>query len=300
MVLNFKFNGGQAASTNSGLCHPFVSQRLACAGVSPSYSTFPTYSRTVKVIAHEFGHILGARHTHACVWNGNNTAIDGCSGFTEGSCGVPAIPSQGTIMSYCDTYSAAPVNFALGFGPQPGNVIRYSVAVAPCIVSCCILNRNIVTDIISGTNFDFEASNTITATNKLFNGATADYDAGNKIRLMSGFKASYGSTFNAFIDGCGGAKSGVNASTETIDEGDLSTATGFNIYPNPNNGEFTIAFEEADEIAVEVFNLMGKRVYTESRSNNKFNIDISDQPKGVYLVKINVDGTTFNERIIKN
>ena len=29
-------------------------------------------------------HTFGSRHTHACVWNGNNTAIDGCSGSTEG------------------------------------------------------------------------------------------------------------------------------------------------------------------------------------------------------------------------
>ena len=46
---------------------------------------------------------MGSSHTHACVWNGDNTAIDGCAA-TEGSCARGGIPPSngGTIMSYCD------------------------------------------------------------------------------------------------------------------------------------------------------------------------------------------------------
>jgi len=90
------------------------------------------YSWDVHVVTHEFGHLLGSEHTHACVWNGNNTAIDGCESV-EGSCTQPPLPPTrtGTIMSYC--HQNVGINFNLGFGPQPGNVIRNRVSNASCL-----------------------------------------------------------------------------------------------------------------------------------------------------------------------
>ncbi|MBL0102917.1 MAG: fibronectin type III domain-containing protein [Bacteroidetes bacterium] len=82
------------------------------------------------------GHLIGSRHTHACVWNGNSTAIDGCAGYVEGSCALPGNPSSGgTIMSYCHLTSVG-MNLSLGFGPQPGNVIRNTVLNATCLHNC--------------------------------------------------------------------------------------------------------------------------------------------------------------------
>lgn len=72
------------------------------------YNNVPNYSWSVQVVTHEFGHLLGSKHTHACVWNGNNTAIDGCAGGTEGGCSTPGIPfNGGTIMSYCHMTSVS-------------------------------------------------------------------------------------------------------------------------------------------------------------------------------------------------
>jgi Metallo-peptidase family M12/Secretion system C-terminal sorting domain/Fibronectin type III domain len=127
--------GGQAAGF-AGICNPTISQRLCVSGnLTTSFPNVPTFSWEVYVTSHEFGHLFGSRHTHACVWNGNNTAIDGCSGFVEGSCALPPTPAGGgTIMSYC--HLNVGVNFSLGFGPQPAQLIRNNVEAGSCLGSC--------------------------------------------------------------------------------------------------------------------------------------------------------------------
>lgn len=127
--------GGGIAAGFSGFCNPTTSQRQCFSMVDTTYNNVPTYSWTVMVFTHEMGHLMGSRHTHACVWNGNNTAIDGCYSV-EGTCPRPGIPPEGgTIMSYCHLQSVG-TNFTLGFGPQPGGVIRTKYAGASCLVTC--------------------------------------------------------------------------------------------------------------------------------------------------------------------
>lgn len=105
-----------------------------CGGVGGTVNAVPTYSWAVNVTAHEVGHNLGSPHTHACSWTGG--AIDGCgpaAGYSEG-CNGPIPSNGGTIMSYCHLNSVG-MNFTLGFGPQPGNLIRSRVN--SCITLTC-------------------------------------------------------------------------------------------------------------------------------------------------------------------
>jgi len=127
--------------------------------VNFSFSTVPTYSWTVLVISHEFGHSLGSPHTHGCYWNGNNTPIDGCgqqAGFfepTQTSCPnigpIPATDVKGTIMSYCHLISGVGISFSEGFGPQPSALILANVnsktfLIFDCATSC----SNTITELI--------------------------------------------------------------------------------------------------------------------------------------------------------
>ncbi|MDX1999972.1 MAG: M12 family metallo-peptidase [Thermoanaerobaculia bacterium] len=119
--------GGIAAGF-AGFCASNRRNSMCTSQLDGTSASLPTWNYSVEVFTHELGHLMGSRHTHACVWNGNNTAIDGCSGFVEGSCALPNVPaSQGTIMSYCRGFS-----FNNGFGSQPGNVIRSRYAAASC------------------------------------------------------------------------------------------------------------------------------------------------------------------------
>jgi hypothetical protein len=142
---------GGVAVTIDGLC---TQNNFSYSDVNFSYSSVPTFSWTVQVITHEMGHLLGSRHTHACVWNGNGTSIDGCgtqAGYTEGSCAMGPIPSpseKGTIMSYCHLISGIGIDFNNGFGPQPADAIYNAVEGSPCLSTDCINTCiNTITDI---------------------------------------------------------------------------------------------------------------------------------------------------------
>lgn len=119
-----------------------TTNKYAYSGIAMTYNNVPTYSWTIMAMTHEMGHALGSPHTHACAWNGNGTPIDGCgaeAGYPETGCDlVGPIPSQGgTIMSYCHLLGNVGINMALGFGEQPGELIRQTVDSKACLGTDC-------------------------------------------------------------------------------------------------------------------------------------------------------------------
>lgn len=130
------------------ICH--VAPCAISSGFIPSLPNFPTYSWEVDAFTHEMGHNMGSEHTHKCVWNGNDTQIDDCGNkyyFDRGwplesntdcfDSNNPILPTQGqgTIMSYCQLEQGTK-NFNLGFGPQPGDVIRNKLNSVSCTDAC--------------------------------------------------------------------------------------------------------------------------------------------------------------------
>lgn len=150
--------GGVAIGTN-GIC---TESNFSYSDVNISYNTVPTYSWTVNVIAHEYGHLLGSPHTHGCHWNGDDTAIDGCGqsqGYTEGNCDEAEIPESGTIMSYCHLLSWVGVNLSNGFGPQPTALILSKVNGGDCLSTDCV---NTCINTVSAVNIGTVTNNSAT------------------------------------------------------------------------------------------------------------------------------------------
>ncbi|MEC3877916.1 M12 family metallo-peptidase [Chryseobacterium salviniae] len=150
-----------------------TTSRHAYSGASQTYNNVPVYSWTIEAMTHEMGHSLGSPHTHACAWNGNSTAIDGCgtqAGYPEGSCPTGPIPTsavKGTIMSYCHLLSGVGINFANGFGPQPGALIRNTVDSKSCLGKDCITACSTTISGLSVSNI------TQTSASATFNDATS-------------------------------------------------------------------------------------------------------------------------------
>lgn len=78
----------------------------------------------------------------------------------------------------------------------------------------------------------------------------------------------------------------------TDDENPLS----IEVYPNPSNGIFTLKnASEYNHVVVNVFDVYGKLVADEISSDGV--LDLTSQPNGVYLVRINADGNQYTSKI---
>lgn len=175
LLTNINFGG--LAATIGAVCAS-ENNRMCVSGVLNQIANVPTYSFDMEITAHEFGHLFGSFHTHGCYWNGNNTQIDDCGSFLGSPEGAacynpnnPIFPNNGgTIMSYCYAIGVG-VNFANGFGPQPGNVIRNAVTNGTCLQPCnnngCAIPQNLAANNVTNNtaNLAWGAVNNATSYN---------------------------------------------------------------------------------------------------------------------------------------
>ena len=137
ILIKISNSAGGIAGFIGGLCDTLWSHKKCLAGIYNYYYDIPVYSWTVNVVTHEQAHIMGTMHTHDCIWNGNQTAIDGCGPAAlypgGGSCPDGPIPVKGTIMSYCHLPPNPGIDLSLGFGPQPDSIIIANINAAPCL-----------------------------------------------------------------------------------------------------------------------------------------------------------------------
>ncbi|AXG68156.1 metallo-peptidase family M12 [Kordia sp. SMS9] len=301
-LLTFDNIGGGIAFVNT-LCNSIYNVSVS-GSLSNTITNIPNYSWNVYVVAHEFGHSFGSGHTHACIWNGNNTPIDGCG--TVSGCVDPGIPSGGgTIMSYCHLQSGVGINFSLGFGLQPGNVMRNNVSNASCVNYCCPIDEIVTTDLSNSTD-EVQASQTITATNTVYFGGTAIYHAGQEVLLQDDFSALSGATFRAYIEGCTdsfASRSATDALTFSDEISKDETSEEIQqmyIAPNPNRGAFSVYFEEEESGILQILDFKGELIQTlEFEKTTKLSVDIQQNLPGMYFVKVRTASKTFIEKVIK-
>ena len=104
---------------------------------------------------------------------------------------------------------------------------------------------------------------------------------------------------NAYIDNVRFSQYGVSVEEHEIIE-------NMGLYPNPNNGTFSMEFNSANnqEVKLEIYNVLGSIVLSEnklmSEGLNKIDIDISNQTKGIYFVKLTTNSNSHIARVVKN
>lgn len=71
------------------------------------------------------------------------------------------------------------------------------------------------------------------------------------------------------------------------------------IFPNPVSTKFFIEFSEYSDGEIELFNLFGQKVYDRSIIDQSEEINVNFLSKGLYFIRINIDGKTLNYKLIK-
>lgn len=84
--------------------------------------------------------------------------------------------------------------------------------------------------------------------------------------------------------------------TTSIDE--VLHGNSMSLYPNPTAGIFTIKLHEKEKQLVELFDITGNTVLSQTIENGQGNIDASHLAAGVYTINIKANSTVINKKVV--
>ncbi len=84
--------------------------------------------------------------------------------------------------------------------------------------------------------------------------------------------------------------------TEDVEQLDFN----FSVYPNPTSDVLFLNFEKEGKQQVSIYNVSGKLVDSQWVDfSNEASVNVSNLPKGVYLISVATDGQSFSQQFIK-
>ncbi len=206
------------------------------------------------------------------------------------------------------TITTIPSGISIGqrSGLSSGDINTVNAMYPTACSTGCEASKNI-TSTITG-NYSIEVSNYITASNIITSSGNADYQAGNRITLQTGFRAYTNSSFRAHIDPCSSSFSSgeeiveQNINGEEIIDHTLlavdDTMLDYKLSPNPFSNATTLEYHLSRNSKVEIgiYNHIGQLVKQPLKEtaimegHNKLEINTADLAEGIYFCKIQIDG----------
>lgn len=138
-------------------------------------------------------------------------------------------------------------------------------------------------------------------------GASFDWNTGQTGQMISYHGSNGDTTISVSVtdtEGCMGSDE-ITISVEDCYIGipEFGNQTVFNLYPNPNNGQFIVSFNESNDnqLSMKVLDMQGKAVFSEQfymNSNQVKQMDLSSLPKGFYTLVVQDESSVQSQKLI--
>jgi hypothetical protein len=247
--------------------------------------------------------------TISTVYTVVGTATNGCSASQSSSIVVssaPVVSVTGASSVCAGSTVSLSANGASTYSWNTG-ATGSMVPVSPSVTTTYTVNGNNSVGCTGTATFQVSASQlptvslTAAQTTVCVNGSTVTLTGSPANGVYSGTNVSQGAftpgatagtfspvyTYTDAVTGCS------NFATTNIV---VSSCTGLNansladnkayVYPNPNNGEFMIELGNTDVKTIELCDLTGRIILSETTDKNQVNVNISALANGIYFVKV--------------
>ncbi len=308
---NGGYTGGAVASvTTQGICelsyYPFTTTKpSSCTHLNDPFAAFKSYQRitckditAIKTAIYKYGAVVARVHASTSAFQNYKSGIftnseNDCNG-TFGHAVV--LIGWGTDATKGD-YWILRNSWGTSFGES--GYMKISVAAANVSSEVYSLIPNPVY---------YEANNVSEKCNIPADGNVV-FIGHNTLKLKTGFSTKKGCVFQAKRqaatirkalnnDNFGGSLDGKEVVEEEVDESSQAVE-GKTIYPNPNDGEFSVSFAAEDvEYNVVVTDFTGKVVYTAAGVGREHVVKMKDIVSGVYFVRVNLGDKSYTEKVI--
>ena len=164
----------------------------------------------------------------------------------------------------------------------------------------------------NGQELCFDAVQTITVQDLLVqSGGVIHLVAGQSVLLLPGILVEANGYLRAWIDTdgmyCMNAKAIIAVADQPIPEIKFEEAmplsAGIRVFPNPTTGSFTLELPEAVEDSranVEIYGMMGELVQqTTLIGERSYQFNLSDKPRGIYIVRVLQGESLYMEKVIR-
>ncbi|MFA7103438.1 MAG: C10 family peptidase [Bacteroidales bacterium] len=159
-----------------------------------------------------------------------------------------------------------------------------------------------------------------TSYHTIVSGHAVEYVAHKRIVLQTGFKVEAGAHFIARIEPCESCETSqsmlflsqnedstfnyhandasLQKSFENLQEEERASNKFIDLFPNPNNGTFTIKtnFDEEEILSIQVYNILGQRIYKQTGLSDN-TIQLPQSAKGIFWVEIMTQSQSFIKKI---
>lgn len=171
--------------------------------------------------------------------------------------------------------------------------------------SLTVYNNAVITEqpIDASLNVGDDAIFSVTATDVIGyqwqKGGVNIFGATSDTYTINSVETTDAGSYNVVVSGlCNDLPSDVVSLSIATSVNDLNQY-GINVYPNPSNGIFNISYDKNIEaVEVTITSVDGKVIYHENQLSDNNVVDVSNESKGIYILKFVNDGNTYISRLV--